>query len=287
MTLLTSIARRIRPLVDRHPRAAMTYRHYRDLRDLTREPVATPFGFRLVGNRDMESGEFEAAETMFVRRVLRQADVLVNVGANIGYYCCFGLQLGKRVVAFEPLTANLRYLYRNVTANDWADAIEVHPVALGARPGLVEMYGSGTAASLVAGWAGIPLEYRQTVPLTTLDASLGERFAGEQLFIIVDIEGAELGMLQGAAAVLAREPKPVWMVEISIDEHQPNGARINAQLEATFAVFERAGYGVWQIGATIERLAYSHVRRIASSGVNTLSTHNFAFASARHDFGRG
>ena len=282
MRLLSSLARTVRPLVERSPRVAMTYRHFRDLRHIARDAVETPFGFRFVGNESMERGDFERDETAFVRRTLADVDVLVNIGANIGYYCCFGLQLGKRVIAFEPLPGNLRELYRNVAANGWSDRIEVAPVALGARPGLVEIYGGGTAASLVAGWAGIPLAYRQTVPVATLDTSLGGRFAGQRLFIVADIEGAELGMLQGAAEVLARAPKPVWMVEISVDEHQPGGIRINPNLQATFDIFERAGYAAWQVGARLERLAYSRIRRIASSGINTLTTHNFVFAAPSH-----
>ena len=285
MTLIHSLMRSVRPLVERHPRMAMTYRHYRDLRDVAREPVVTPFGFRLVGNTVMESGAFEPVETAFVRRALTNADVFVNVGANIGYYCCFALQLGRRAVAFEPLPGNLRYLYRNVAANGWAESIDVAPVALGSRSGLVDIYGGGTAASLVAGWADIPLAYRQTVPMATLDASLGDRFAGGRMLVVVDIEGAELGMLEGATATLSRNPRPVWMVEISIDEHQPGGVKINPNLEATFAVFEQAGYAAWQVGATLERLAYSRIRRIASSGINTLATHNFVFAAPDHDPG--
>ncbi len=279
MTLLASLARSVRPLVERNPRMAMTYRHYRDLRDVAREAVATPFGFRMVGNEAMERGGFEPAETAFVRRALADADVFVNVGANIGYYCCFALQLGRKVVAFEPLPGNLRYLYRNVEVNGWSDRIEVAPVALGARPGLAEIYGGGTAASLVAGWAGIPLAYKQTVPVSTLDYSLAARFAGERMLIVVDIEGAELAMLQGAAAVIAREPKPVWMVEVSIDEHQPGGIAINPHLRQTFELFERAGYAAWQVDPVFEPIDYARVRMIASSGVNTLATHNFVFAA--------
>lgn len=279
MTLIRSLLRGVRPLVERHPRAAMAYRHFRDLRDVLREPVSTPFGFRFVGNEAMESGAFEADETAFVRRALASADVLVNVGANIGYYCCFALQQGRKVIAFEPVAGNLRYLYRNVGANGWADRIEVFPMALGASTGLVDIYGGDTAASLVPGWAGIPLGYRETVPLATLDACLGSRLAGQRALIVVDIEGAELAMLQGAAATLAHTPRPVWMVEISVDEHQPAGRSFNPHLAATFALFEDAGYAAWQLGATLLPLDYEHVRRIASSGVNTLTTHNFVFAA--------
>ena len=260
----------------------MAYRHFRDLRDVMREPVMTPFGFRMVGNRAMEAGDFEKAETDFVRRALPHVDVLVNAGANIGYYCCLALQQGRRVVAFEPMAGNLRYLYRNVRANDWADAIEVYPMALGERPGLAEIYGGGTMASMVPGWAGLPASYKETVPLVRLDDSLGQRLDGSRLLIIVDIEGAELAMLKGASAVLARTPTPVWMVEVSVDEHQPAGRAINPHLLDTFMLFRDAGYAAWQLGATLVPLDYDRVRVIASSGVNTLETHNFVFAAPGH-----
>ena len=283
MTLLSSLARSVRPLVERSPRAAMTYRHFRDLRDISRAPVQTPLGFKLVGNAAMERGEFEEAETAFVQRATDDADVVINIGANIGYYCCVALQRDKRVVAFEPIPGNLRYLYRNIRANGWADRIEISPIALGASPGLADIYGGGTAASLVPGWADIPLTSCQTVPVSTLDLSLGSRFLGDRLLILVDIEGAELEMLQGAAAVVARKPQPVWMVEISIDEHQP-GRSLNPKLAKTFDIFEQAGYAAWQIGSTLERLPYSRIRRIAASGVNSLTTHNFVFAAPLHVF---
>ena len=284
MTLLSTLARSVRPLVERSPRAAMTYRHFRDLRDVARMPVQTPLGFKLVGNAAMERGEFEPRETAFVQGALESADVVVNIGANIGYYCCLALQRGKYVVAFEPIPGNLRYLYRNVRANGWTDRIEVSPIALGPGPGLVDIYGGGTAASLIPGWAGIPLAYCQTVPVSTLDLSVGSRFPGDQMLILVDIEGAELGMLHGASAVLARKPQPVWMVEISIDEHQPGGHVLNPNLLQTFDIFERAGYAAWQIGAAFERIPYSRIRRIVASGTNSLATHNFVFAAPHHVF---
>ena len=284
MSLRSSVLRGVRPLVQRYPRAAMAYRHFRDLRDIDRALVQTPFGFLFVGNRVMEAGQFETAETAFVRAALRQADALVNVGANIGYYCCFALQQGCRAIAFEPMAGNLRTLYRNVVANGWADRIEVHPVALGASAGLVEIYGGDTAASLVAGWAGIPREYRETVPMTTLDAALGARLSGRRTLVVVDVEGAELGMLQGAAIMLAHKPRPVWMVEISVDEHQPTGTTLNPRLAATFEIFERAGYAAWSLGDSLSPLPYQTVRLIAHSGVNTLATHNFVFAEPGHAF---
>ena len=282
MSIVNVLMQGVRPLVERFPRAAMTYRHFRDLRDVMRTPVMTPFGFSFVGNETMEAGDFEPVETDFVRRALQDADVLVNVGANIGYYCCLALRQRRKVIAFEPMSGNLRYLYRNIHANDGDDAVEVHPVALGERAGLAEIYGGGTMASLVRGWSGMSANYKETVPVSTLDDSLGHRLPGSRLLIVVDIEGAELAMLRGASCVLARKPKPVWMVEISIDEHQPAGLSINPHLAETFELFRSAGYVAWELGATFRPLQDDRIHRIVSSGVNTLETHNFVFVEPGH-----
>ncbi len=278
MTLLNRLARSVRPLVERSPRLAMAYRHYRDMGHFTRSPVQTPFGFKFIGHPAMEAGTFEPDEVRVVKQLLRDADVFINVGANVGYYCCFALQAGRRVVAIEPVPNNLQYLYRNLLINDWDERVEVLPVAVGARRGLVDIFGGGTAASLLEGWAGIPSGYRQTVPLTTLDDSVGGRFDDQRCFILIDVEGAELGVLNGATSLLRAVCKPVWMVEICIDEHFPGGVKVNPNLRATFELFEQAGYSAWTVGKTLIPFDYDQARSIASTGVNTLSTHNFVFA---------
>ncbi len=278
MTLLHSLARSVRPLVERSPRLAMAYRNYRDMGHLTRSPVQTPFGFKFIGHPAMEAGTFEPDEVRVVKQLLCDADVLINVGANVGYYCCFALQAGRRVVAIEPVPNNLQYLYRNLLINDWAERAEVLPVAVGARRGLVDIFGGGTAASLLEGWAGIPSGYRQTVPLTTLDDSVGGRFDDQRCFILIDVEGAELDVLKGATSLLRAARKPVWMIEISIDEHFPGGLKLNPNLRATFELFEQAGYGAWAVGKTLIPVDYGQARAIARTGVNTLPSHNFVFA---------
>lgn len=280
MTLLHRLARTMRPLVELNPRVATAYRHYRDMAHMTREPVQTPFGFKFSGHPVMEAGTFEPDEVRVVKVLLQSADVLINVGANFGYYCCFALQAGRQVLAVEPVPNNLQYLYRNLIANGWAEQAEVLPVAVGARRGLVDIYGGGTAASLLQGWAGIPSRYRQTVPLTTLDAIVGTRFKDQRCFVLVDVEGAELDVLKGAVALMHAQPRPVWMMEISIDEHLPGGATTNPRLRETFELFEQAGYRAWTVGATLAALDYDDVRAIAHTGVNTLRTHNFVFTEA-------
>lgn len=278
--LLRAALQAAKPVVERFPTAATVFRAVRDALPMLDEPQLTPLGFKLAGNPAMTAGVFEPDETRLIRQILRgsRIDTFVNVGANIGYYCCLARSLDVDVVAIEPIERNLRYLLRNLKANGWQDRVEVFPVALSSAPGLVEIYGGGTGASLVKGWANIPEHYVRLVPCSTLDNLVAARLAGKRSLILVDIEGAERRMLEGAKQTLTSQPAPIWMVEISSTEHQPQGRSLNPDLLSTFEVFWSAGYVSVTADAARRWVDRQEVLRIASGEPNTLSTHNFVFA---------
>ncbi|MDT8308011.1 MAG: hypothetical protein RQ866_00660, partial [Bacteroidales bacterium] len=102
----------VKPIVERFPRLAFVYRFVRDRWQMYEEPKETPMGFRLVGNKSMQHGNFEPVETQLVKKILPNVDIVINIGANIGYYSLMALSNEKYVVAFEPIDINVRYLLR-------------------------------------------------------------------------------------------------------------------------------------------------------------------------------
>ena len=125
------------------PTAALFYRNIRDLLDQRQPALKTQWGFTLAGHPAMASGDFEPEETVLVRRLMHDVDILVNVGANIGYYCCHALSMGKRVIAIEPIAHNLHYLLKNIRDNGWTQQAQVFPVALGADTNILQMFLGG------------------------------------------------------------------------------------------------------------------------------------------------
>jgi len=273
---MRTIKQLLKPAVESFPAAARAYRYMRDSRRLTQEPLMTPMGFKLIGNRLMEQGSFEPLETEIVKKVLDQSEVFINIGANIGYYCCLALSKGKRVCAFEPIGLNLKYLIKNIKANHWQDRFEVFPLALGEKTEIGTIYGGSTGASLLKGWAGMHKEKGQDILISTLDDVLGMRFQNKNCFILIDIEGAEKQMLEGAKNFLSLQPKPVWMVEITVSEHQPLG-KINPNLYSTFDIFWQAGYESWTVGPQIRLLGNEEIKALAQGGKDLLPSHNFIF----------
>jgi len=242
-------------------------------------PKETPLGFKFTGNPElgMEQGTFEIQEVEIVKRCLNNVDTFINIGANIGYYCCLALQLGKKSIAFEPLESNLRHLYVNIKANNWDNDIEIYPLALGHRTEIVKIYGTGTGASLVKGWAGISEFDSRLIPVTTLDKVVTNRLVGKKCLFLVDIEGVEKLMLQGASEQLSLTPKPIWMVEITTTTHQPPGIEINPDLEDTFDIFWENGYEAWTVEEKCRRISRDEITEIRKTGQSTFSSYNFLF----------
>jgi FkbM family methyltransferase len=210
--------------------------------------VNTPYGFRLmasnyVGNLWMKDGKFEQEEMAIATRVLREVDVFVDVGANIGYYTCLAGVAKKQVLAFEPFARNLWNLYESIRLNQFTN-IEVFPMALGAEAGITQIFGAtGPSASLLRNWASYSSSYKETIPVNTMDAVVTARVQGRKAFVKIDVEGFEYQVLLGAKSLINATPKPIWLIEICLNEYHPGGK--NLDYEKTFNLFFDAGYRVF------------------------------------------
>lgn len=244
----------------------------------------TPYGFNLCGSSTsmhheaMRQGTFEPEETGVLLHQLASADVFIDVGANIGFYSCLARHADKSVVAVEPQAKNLKMLYRNLLANNYQD-VEVFPMGVSDGPGLVKLYGpSGTGASMIPGWAHQHSGYASIMPLTTLDLLLADRFTGKRLLIKIDVEGAEHRVLVGAGRILARTPKPTWMIEICLNEYHPDG--INPHYSETFELFWNQGYVARTADDKGRIVGREEVRRWVAAGRTESGVINYLFIPA-------
>ncbi len=275
MSLVRSLIGPLKAFIDRFPRMAMIFRSVRDQLDFLKKSIVTPWGFKLAGNVSMAQGSFEPEETELIRGLLKDVDVFVNVGANVGYYCCHALSLGKHVIAFEPLQRNFRYLRQNIKVNGWTD-VELFPVALSDRVGVLDIYGGDTGASLIKGWAGAPESYVTSVPVSTMNLMLGDRLRGKKALVVVDIEGAEKWMLEGASKILANDPRPIWFMEITAKDNQPRGVAINPNFKSTFQIFFEKGYQAFNVHQGTRSINMEDVDLVIKDR-SRISGYNFIF----------
>ena len=169
-------------------------------------------------------GGMEAPDRRALAALLRPGDLFVDGGAHWGLYTVLaarGVGPSGLVVAFEPEAENRARLERTVAANGFGNVV-VSAVALsdGARGALLvtDTMNSG-GHSLFEAAIGDPgaTVAVETGSLDELLPRLAGSFAGAPVVLKLDVQGAELAVLDGAARTLGRtrallvEFTPGWL----------------------------------------------------------------------------
>lgn len=189
--------------------------------------VSTLYGFEIWvhGNDDViiersvyDTGTYEKGTIRVIQQLLKEGDVFVDAGANIGVMSlvastCVG-KTGK-IHAFEPFPKIYDRLVANISLNQFTN-ICVYQLALASVSGEAFLYPdthhNPGASSLVNPNIGVqPL----TVQKQTLDAllNLNEKIA----LIKIDVEGYEMEVLKGAETILSKPEAPALIVECSTE----------------------------------------------------------------------
>ena len=176
--------------------------------------VACADGQKIKGNtRDIIQryvyvfGEWEPNLTAWLRSNLPRGSVVVDVGANVGYFTLLTSRLvgpEGRVISVEALPSTVRHLEANVELNGMPN-VEVKPFALGDREGHVEAF-RAESTNVGASSVGSGTHSEGWVPMMKLDDAVTMRDAQRVGFIKIDVEGAEEAVLSGARQTLANVP---------------------------------------------------------------------------------
>lgn len=144
--------------------------------------------------------------------IFNPSDIVVDVGANIGGFTLLAARrVGPtgRVVAVEPEPENFLLLRRNVRQNGFAN-VRLIQAAVDAQAGRRTLYRSGDPAmhTLLPRYAdGVG------VAVTTLDLVEREEDLPRVDVLKIDVEGAELRVLQGAAEILKKTRQVILEAE--------------------------------------------------------------------------
>jgi len=166
-------------------------------------------------HRSLAYGSWEPEVTDAIRQCVQPGMTVIDIGAHSGY---FTLLLSKlvgpegKVIAFEPLPANFRFLEENVSLNALQNVI-ARREAVAERSGEMKFEFPHEVASLVAGPV-LESESRGTfvVPGVSLDDCFHEIGLAVH-FIKMDVEGAEADVLRGARDTLTSF-HPCMMIEL-------------------------------------------------------------------------
>ncbi|MBI4354501.1 MAG: FkbM family methyltransferase [Candidatus Omnitrophica bacterium] len=146
-------------------------------------------------------------------RWMRDGDVFIDVGANIGVYTLYAARRhpNARVIAVEPEYANAHLLRDNVMENHLTNRVELYAVALGRRAGLstlhLQDFTPGAALHSVSRGPmdrtkmGRPVIGREGIYVLPLDQFCEELGVWPHCMKL-DVDGTELEILEGAPRTL-------------------------------------------------------------------------------------
>lgn len=198
-------------------------------------PVRLPFGVWWMRRKDTLSelllvGNFERGEIGFVQRFLQPGMAVLDLGAHHGLYTLLASErvgLRGRVIAFEPSSRERRALRLHVVMNMCRN-VTIENVALGnenKRANLFIVEGSQTGCNSLRPPVAASATSPVPVSVRRLDDWLHSHKIDRVDFIKLDVEGAELDVLKGAAQLLQRRPRPVILAEVQDVRTLPWGYR--------------------------------------------------------------
>lgn len=166
-------------------------------------------------------GSFEPNEFALLDRSLKPGMVFIDVGANDGYYTTFAARkVGSRgrVLAVEPSHRECSNLSRNLYRNG-IKGVAIVPAAFAASPGrgelnLAHRFHSGHNSLGPFVHDDVAVAATQTVRVDTLDNVVEGLQIGRVDFIKIDVEGAELKVINGARRTIASS-RPALLLEVN------------------------------------------------------------------------
>jgi FkbM family methyltransferase len=168
---------------------------------------------------------YEPTKTAFLRERSPQGATVLDLGAHIGL---FSVQLARsvgpsgRVISFEPVPGTAAVLRETIRYNGVEPVVSVRQAALSGRCGEVELFETGDECSNASSLVRTDRTRGSVrVAATTLDDVVDE----ERLAVAVvkmDIEGAELEVLEGASALLSVQ-RPAMTIEVHPRELRASG----------------------------------------------------------------
>ena len=162
-------------------------------------------------------GSYENTKRIAFETVVTKESTVFDVGAHVGFYTLLASELvgpGGRVVAFEPLPRNLRYLKEHVAMNGAAN-VTIVEAAVSDKDG-VATFEEAASSSM----GRLQANGRCQVEVVALDALLSRGATPDPKFVKMDIEGEELRALEGAKAMLERCHPTIFLATHGTDVHR-------------------------------------------------------------------
>lgn len=171
----------------------------------------------------IKSGIYEEYETEMFENLIKSSTMLIDIGANIGYYTLTAANKMNRgvIYSFEPVPANYDLLNKNINVNHY-DNVKTFQKAVSDSNGKIRIFLDGTNLgnhSLTRNNVVDKSNYVE-VETITLDSFFNDlNLFNKDIFVKIDTQGAEGLVVSGAQDLLKNNNVKILM------EFWPKGLR--------------------------------------------------------------
>ena len=223
--------------------------------------VNAAFGLTLLSTGTYES---ERLMTNLFTKLVTEGMIVVDIGAHVGYYTLLAARAvgdqGK-VFCFEPEPSNYALLLKNIEKNNSNSVVPVQK-AVTNTTGSIKLFIAKDPSGHSIG-SDNPQQRAILVDSTTLD----DFFACREYpihIIKIDVEGAEMAVLQGMRDIIAKNQ------QLNIFTEFNPGALMRAGFLPTeyFQMLVNCGFGIYVINEqkqSLEPAEVSHVMKMCKS----------------------
>ena len=169
---------------------------------------------------------YELETTRFFKKTIKEGMVVIDVGANLGYFTrLFSDLVGPsgKVHAFEPDEDNWNYLRKNTATRT---NVSLHKQAISNVDGTINFYHvtgmTGTHTTLP-----VADSVKREVFAQKLDSFLVTNGIDHVDVVKIDVEGAEEFVFEGMTQVLLQQPSPIVVFEYTPDTSKALFEKLN------------------------------------------------------------
>lgn len=164
----------------------------------------------LTGN--VYTGLHEFQDMAFLLHVLRENDLFIDVGANVGSYTVLACSaIGANGYAFEPVPTTYNRLIENIRLNHMEDRVKSFNIGIGREPGTIEFTGDMDTVNHALAY-GEQNTNSISAEVSTLDIAL--KYESPTL-LKIDVEGFETPVLEGAYETLKKHTLHSVIMELN------------------------------------------------------------------------
>lgn len=163
---------------------------------------------------NLYTGIYEFEEMAFVLHFLRDGDLFIDVGANIGAYTVLAAGVCSATsIAVEPVPATYAHLIRNLNLNGIRDKVDARNIGISDKRGRLRFTAGQDSVNHVATNDELMRSETVEVEVRTLDEV--SPAAGVPTLLKIDVEGYETNVIEGGAKTISNDALRAVVIELN------------------------------------------------------------------------